>query len=206
AISFVLDYSGSMSSKDKAFLEEALLFFLEQLPPVYRASVTKFDNRVSTYQELTRDVEKLKSAITRPMSSGGTALYDAIGAGIEELRDESVPFRLQLVFTDGMENSSKHHCHDSVVAFSRQQAVPVFVMGMGDIDVPAMLTLTNDTNACFLYAPSSDQIKQIYQVIASVMAQTYVISWPLRHSDATTVTIDATTPAGPVGDSYTIKP
>lgn len=204
AISFVLDYSGSMSSQDKKFLEEALVYFLDQLPPVYRASVIKFNSKVSTYQTLTRDAGTLKDAITRTMSSGSTALYDAMGKGLEELKNETVPFRLQLVFTDGMENSSKVHCHDSVVALSHREGIPVFVMGMGDIDVPAMMSMTNDTNACFLYAPSNEQIKQIYQAIGSVMAQTYVVSWPLRKSDPTTVQIDATTPAGLVGDAYTM--
>lgn len=202
AISFVLDYSGSMSAKDKGFLEDALLYFIETLPPVYLASVHKFSSDVQTYQPLTRDTEKLKAAITRKMSAGSTSLYDAVGAGIGELSRSDVPFRLQLVFTDGMENASRTHCHQSVVALSKQNGIPVFVMGMGQIDVPAMLTLTNDTNACFLYAPSNDKIKEIYQVIGTVMAKTYVLSWPVQKNAPQTVKITANVPDGAVGDEY----
>jgi hypothetical protein len=182
SIAFVLDYSGSMSEQDKSLLEEALSYLVDTLPPVYRASVIKFTDVVMSYQSMTADKNLLQQAIVAPMHEGSTALYDAMAGGLEELSVETTPFRLEIVFTDGMENASSKHCHASVVAAAQDQGLPVFVIGMGEIAVPAMFTMTNDTNGCFLYAPSSDGIKDLYQMIGTFFADTYVVRWPALHT------------------------
>jgi len=180
SIAFVLDYSGSMSANDKGYLEEALLYLVETLPPVYRASITKFNNEVASYQTMTGNKTLLQQAISAPMTSGSTALYDAMAAGLVELEAESTPFRVEIAFTDGMENSSRTNCHASVVEVSRDMLVPVFVIGMGQIEVPPMFTMTNETNGCFLYAPSSDELKDLYELIGTFFADTYVLRWPAK--------------------------
>ena len=201
SLSLVLDYSGSMRERDKRFLEEGLYWFLEVLPPVLRAGVVKFSESAVVYQPMSDDIEAVKDAISRPMSPGSTALYDAMRLGIDELAVEPTTFRLQVAFTDGRENSSEHDCHLSVVERSREAGVPVFVVGMGQINVPAMFTLTNETHACFLYAPSSQEIRELYELIGGFLADTYVLRWPARsEARAARVSVVARTPFGLLDD------
>lgn len=207
AIFFVLDYSGSMSDADKGFLEEGLHHFLDVLPHVFRAGVIKFSGDASVVQTMTNDLAALHRAIDAPFRAGSTALYDAMGRGLSLLSRETAPLRFQIVFTDGMENASERDCHDSVVARSQDLGAPVFVVGMGEIDVPSMFTLTNATNACFLYAPSSDSIRAIYELAAHFIGGTYVLRWPAT-SDAVApaVTIVARTPGGSFEDDFRPAP
>ena len=203
ALSLVLDYSGSMSDEDKRLLEEGLVHFFDVLPPVYRASVIKFSDDTVVYQPMTTDVDALRAAITSPMWAGSTSLYDAMAQGLEELAREESPLRLELVFTDGMENDSAWHCHASVRELSRELGAPVYVIGMGDIDVPAMFTMTNETHGCFAYAPNNEDIDTLYQVVAEVLSETYVLTWPAETDFvAPAIEVRVTTEFGIVEDVF----
>jgi len=202
SLSLVLDYSGSMSEQDIAFLEEGLAHLIGVLPPVFRAGVVKFSKDAVVYQPMTEDVGELEEAITAPMEAGATSLYDAMDVGLDELEGEETPFRLEIVFTDGLENDSYAACHRTVSQRARALGVPVFVIGMGAIDVPAMFTMTNETHGCFLYAPSNEDVKAVYQRVAAFIADTWVVTWPSADVDgAAQVTISAETPAGKLHDT-----
>ena len=184
SLSIVLDYSGSMSEEDKQFLEEGLLYFFDTLPDVYRGSLIKFTDEAHVYQPMTGDTDALREAVTAPKQSGGTALYDALAVGQDELESEQTPFHLAIGFTDGQENASETHCHDSVVTRSLDKRIPVFVMGMGDISVPSMMGLSTDTHGCFVYAPSNTQLEAIYRSIGKMLGDAYVVRWPARTDQA----------------------
>lgn len=211
SLSIIMDYSGSMSDQDKGFLEQGLLYMFDVLPPVLRASVTKFSDYAVTYQEMTSDVAAIKRAISDPMAAGSTALYDALGTSMDTLAKETTPFRLVLLFTDGKENASQTQCYDSVVLASREQLIPLFVIGMGQISVPLMFSLTNDTNGCFLYAPSNEELEKLYQMIGGFIANTYVVTWPAAtETKSAPVFIEVTPPpeiaettGGAMSDTWT---
>ena len=201
SLSLVLDYSGSMSARDKAFLEEGLLYLFEVLPPVYRAGVIKFTSETAIYQRMTSDREEIMRAVRSGMEPGRTSLYDAMALGLDELAREQTPLRLQLAFTDGMENASSVHCHDSVVRYSDDLGAPVFVIGMGRIDVPAMVTMSNETNGCFLYAPSNQSIREIYEFASDFISETYIVRWPAATDDRKPrLSVTARTPEGELSD------
>lgn len=119
----VLDRSGSMSSiiddsigGFNTFLEEQ-----KKLPDEATISIALFDHEYEMHVEMI-DIKKVKN-ITREdwKPRGTTALYDAIGKSINELKtkfaklgDEKPDKVLVCVVTDGFENSSKEMTADAV--------------------------------------------------------------------------------------------
>jgi uncharacterized protein with von Willebrand factor type A (vWA) domain len=104
----VLDRSGSMRSIDKATVEGFNKFLDEQKNSDGEAFITlvQFDDRYEmNYQSISvKDADALVLNETF-IPRGGTALLDAVGKTIEELKtDRDVVF---VIITDGDENASK---------------------------------------------------------------------------------------------------
>jgi uncharacterized protein YegL len=124
----VLDRSGSMSSCWKSTisgLNEQLgtIRHLEEKYPEQRyfVSLVVFDTEIETILE-NEPISKVENFDgTEFPPRGGTALHDAIGVGISNLRvqldkkeGESLSTALVVVMTDGEENSSREHGADSI--------------------------------------------------------------------------------------------
>jgi len=121
----VLDRSGSMSScwnSTISGLNEQLgtIRHLEEKYPEQRyfVSLVVFDTEIDTIMENKpiSEVKDFDGTEFRPR--GGTALHDAIGVGISNLRtyldkkdkdSDSISTALVVIMTDGEENSSKEH-------------------------------------------------------------------------------------------------
>ena len=124
----VLDRSGSMSScwnSTISGLNEQLgtIRHLEEKYPEQRyfVSLVVFDTEIDTIMENKpiSEVEDFDGTEFPPR--GGTALHDAIGVGISNLRvqlnkkdGDSLSTALVVIMTDGEENSSREHGSDSI--------------------------------------------------------------------------------------------
>lgn len=126
----VLDRSGSMSScwnSTISGLNEQLgtIRHLEEKYPEQRyfVSLVVFDTEIDTIMENKpiSEVKDFDGTEFRPR--GGTALHDAIGVGISNLRtyldkkdkgSDSISTALVVIMTDGEENSSKEHSANTI--------------------------------------------------------------------------------------------
>ena len=126
----VLDRSGSMSSCWKSTisgLNEQLgtIRHLEEKYPEQRyfVSLVVFDTEIETVLE-NEPISKIEDFDgTEFPPRGGTALHDAIGVGISNLKvqlskkvkdSDSLSTSLVVIMTDGDENSSREHSSDSI--------------------------------------------------------------------------------------------
>jgi len=121
-IIMVLDRSGSMRSIDKATVEGFNKFLDEQKNSEGEAFVTlvQFDDRYEmNYQSVpVKNVDELVLNETF-IPRGGTALLDAVGKTIEELKtDRDVIF---VIITDGEENSSKVYKKEAIMKMIETQ-------------------------------------------------------------------------------------
>jgi uncharacterized protein YegL len=126
----ILDRSGSMSScwnSTISGLNEQLgtIRHLEEKYPEQRyfVSLVVFDTEIDTIMENTpiSDVKDFDGSEFGPR--GGTALHDAIGVGISNLKthlskkdkeSDSISTALVVIMTDGEENSSREHNAESI--------------------------------------------------------------------------------------------
>ncbi len=94
-----VDVSGSMTDA-KPQVKEAVKKFLTALRPVDRVTVIGFNDNVFTLARPTVDLPTRLRAVDRLAPWGGTALYDVIVQGIDQLGKQPGR-RVMVVFTDG---------------------------------------------------------------------------------------------------------
>jgi len=83
----LMDTSNSMNREDRLLVaQEAAAGFLKELEPDDTASLIAFSDVPRVVVEGTADKEALTKAVFSIEATGGTALYDAIMAAIDELR------------------------------------------------------------------------------------------------------------------------
>lgn len=130
SMGLVLDRSGSMAGMIQEVYDAAF--------HTVRASkaedeffVELFNDRVEMRQELTTDQALLQRQITDVVAFDSTALYDAILAGLDQVKKGRHDKKALLVVTDGADNSSKHSFQE-VLERARAEDVVIYVVGMFD--------------------------------------------------------------------------
>ncbi len=172
-IILVLDRSGSMypsyGSTGTTDLNNAVKDFLEELDfsRTY-VEIIDFGTNVVISQEFTQNENDLISIIDsrEPESAqmGGTALYDAIGKGIDEAGDVAIGSTVVIAMTDGGENSSTRFTSVSSVidhANDHDQPVNTIVYGTYWTD-PDMQMIANQTDGTYGQASSGAELSQLY--------------------------------------------
>jgi VWFA-related protein len=105
AVVLVLDTSGSVAGNKMAHLAAAVGVLLKGLRPVDRAALVTFSHRLWLPAPLSSDLDQIRSMLATVTTHGGTALNDAVYAGLA-LSDTADSKPLVLVFTDGIDNAS----------------------------------------------------------------------------------------------------
>lgn len=101
----VLDASNSMFQRDKfASATAAVDAFLEAAPADVRIGLVTFAGSISDVIEPTTDHDSVRAALETITLRKGTAVYDAIGAGLDEVG--TAGYRSLLVLSDGGDTSS----------------------------------------------------------------------------------------------------
>jgi Ca-activated chloride channel family protein len=124
-IVLMLDVSDSTKIELKE-IQNAAIAFLNQLQPDDRAMIVAFDNRFIKLTEATNDRKALSDAISHVEAGGGTALYDAVDATInEQLRQ--IPGRKAIVLlTDGIDTLSRRATYDSTLRSATEQYALIY--------------------------------------------------------------------------------
>jgi Ca-activated chloride channel homolog len=67
-----------------------------------------FSDKLKVNTEFTPDLQKLRTALLNVQSKGATALYDAIYAGMEKVKEGTHPRKALVVVSDGFDNHSRY--------------------------------------------------------------------------------------------------
>lgn len=134
AIAFVLDHSPSMGEQRALKLQEAVRWTLGIVKPGDYVSVIKFTKDIHVEVPLTGDSATYKKQFRvdgLEGYGGGTAMYDAALAGIEQV--SSAPATCQraiIVFSDGGDNSSQRELRQ-IYSEARKHQVAVYTIAYG---------------------------------------------------------------------------
>lgn len=190
----VVDRSGSM--EDEAKLEGAQAAaesFVELLRPGDRAALVPFNEDVAP-AAFTDDRAELRDAIDALRADGGTALYDAVVAGVELLRDQPGR-RLLVVLSDGQDCSAAFDsCPaeygsdttlDEAIAYAQAAGQSVAVVGLGDragggeqgIDEGVLQRIAEETGGRYFYAPDAAELADLYATLAGDVQQEYRLTY-----------------------------
>jgi Ca-activated chloride channel family protein len=101
----VLDRSGSMSGDTKE-VYDAAVHMINEGTTEDEMFVLTFSRRIDTVTEFTTDRRKLQDALFGLHSQGSTALFDAVGAAVDQLKQGRNRRKALVVITDGEDNHS----------------------------------------------------------------------------------------------------
>jgi VWFA-related protein len=118
-VALVIDTSGSTRFKLED-IQDAAIAFLDQLRPDDRVTVVSFDDDVRVLSEVTNDRRALRDAIRRTRPGQGTRLYDAVDLVINRQLSRVQGRKAVVLFTDGVDTSSKHASYQSTLADAQE--------------------------------------------------------------------------------------
>ncbi|MDT7688420.1 MAG: hypothetical protein QOE46_1179 [Acidobacteriota bacterium] len=124
-VALVIDTSGSTRFKLED-IQEAAVAFLDQLRPEDRVIVVSFDDEVRVLAEATNDRGLLRNAIRRTHTGNGTRLYDAVDLIIRQQLSRVQGRKAIVLFTDGVDTSSKHASYRSTLEAAEELDAMVY--------------------------------------------------------------------------------
>ncbi len=93
--------------------------------------VVNFNEEYFLDQDYTGSIPKLKDALERIESRGGTALYDAVVASADHLKKSgALEKKVLLVVTDGEDNASRESLEQALRRLQEQNGPTVYTIGM----------------------------------------------------------------------------
>ncbi len=193
ATALVLDRSHSMGQDggDKiAGALDAAHAFVDAMRPTDQTALIGFSATPVLLSGLTNNTTDLHRTLEQVRLDDGTALYDAIIAGVEAL-EGARGRRVLLVLTDGQDcrDLATHNCPpDYGSSASMQQAIasanaaelPVYTIGLGRgsaIDQQVLQQIANDTYGDYFYAPDASELATLYSQLAGNVQAEYALTY-----------------------------
>jgi Ca-activated chloride channel homolog len=183
-VGLVIDNSGSMTKK-RAEVIAAALAFARSSNPQDQMFVVNFNERVRFALPIdtpfTGQVAQLEDALSRIITSGQTALYDAVAAALEHLKKGTRDKQVLIVISDGGDNASKRSLAQ-LMAMARHADAIVYTIGLFDEDDddrnPKVLSqLAKDTGGDVFLPNSLKEAVPICEKIAHDIRNQYTIAY-----------------------------
>ena len=113
-VALMIDTSGSTRFKLQE-IQDAAISFVNQLRADDRVMVVSFSDKIRVLAQPTNDHNALRDAIHRTEPGSGTRLYDAVDQVINEQLNRVEGRKAIVLFTDGVDTTSKHASYESTV-------------------------------------------------------------------------------------------
>jgi len=184
SVALVMDYSGSITDIPEAQsdMEEAVADFVDQLGAEDEAEIVKFATEIEVVQEFTSDKNLLTNAIYNPIDVGrGTSLYGAAWQAVDDTALRLKTRKAVIIVTDGKDrdgNPINSKSFSEVINHANDKGVPIFTVGLGNINDAVLEQMANDTGGQFFDSPTSDNLGNIYSQIAKVLFENqYILTY-----------------------------
>lgn len=174
----VLDYSGSILDDDLADVNAGLDVFFDVLTVGYQGAVIKFSTDVDLVQDFTEDEDGLLVTINDTSYARQlTSLNDAIYTAVDDIKDETTPLKLVILFTDGVDNDSEH-TQDEAIAHAQENKIPICVVGVGFANVSTLETIAEETGCFFVYKTVFTSLDDAFNTFADQINNLEVLDLP----------------------------
>ncbi|MGE5114220.1 MAG: VWA domain-containing protein [Acidobacteriaceae bacterium] len=183
-VGLVVDNSGSMSPKHPDVVAAALAF-ARSSNPQDEMFVVNFNENVSfglpVNTPFTDQAAQLETALSRIGAKGETALYDAIAAALEHLKQGNRDKKVLIVISDGGDNASKHKLNEVMALVGQPDAI-IYTIGIfgeedEDRNPQVLKRLAIETGGEAFFPESSKDIVRICQRIAHDIRNQYTLAY-----------------------------
>jgi Ca-activated chloride channel family protein len=181
AMGIVIDNSGSMREKrDK--VNKAALNLVRSSNPQDQVFVVNFNDEYYLDQDFTDNINKLREALEKVEARGGTALYDAILASANHLKDAKLQKKILFVVTDGEDNASRNSLEETIRKLQEENGPTVYAIGLlGDEKARrarrALETIAQRTGGIAFLPRTLDEVDQISSSVAHDIRNQYTIGY-----------------------------
>lgn len=187
----VLDASNSMLQRDKfASAIGAVDAFLKAAPEDVRIGLVTFAGSISDVIEPTTDHDSVRAALATISLRKGTAVYDAIGAGLDQVG--TAGYRSLLVLSDGGDTSSSTTL-DVVSKDAVDEGVVVDVVSLANPkNAETMSALAEGTGGQVIPAEQA-ALQEVFADQADALAQQLVVTFdrPAEAADEANLSVSA---------------
>jgi Ca-activated chloride channel homolog len=201
AMGIVIDNSGSMREK-RAKVNQAALNLVRSSNPRDEVFVVNFNDEQYLDQDFTNDLLKLKEALEKIDARGGTALYDAVVASADHLKQNArLEKKVIFVVTDGEDNASSETLEQAVKQLQLENGPSVYAIGiLGDEEHPkrarkALQIIADHTGGIAFFPKTLDEVDAISKTIANDIRNQYAIGYkptnPKKPGDFREIRVEA---------------
>jgi Ca-activated chloride channel homolog len=183
AMGIVIDNSGSMREKRNK-VNQAALNLVRSSNPQDEVFVVNFNDEQYLDQDFTNDLRKLKEALEKIDARGGTALYDAVVASADHLKQNArLEKKVIFVVTDGEDNASSETLEQAVKQLQQENGPSVYAIGiLGDEEHPkrarkALQIMSDRTGGIAFFPKTLDEVDAISRTIAADIRNQYAIGY-----------------------------
>lgn len=193
SIGMLVDISGSMGSKID-ISRRAVAQFLKTMNAEDEAFLIEFSDRADLTVPLTSQIGQIESKLTTAESGGMTALLDAVGIGLREMKRAKNPRKALLIISDGGDNNSRYTA-SQIKNLVREADVQVFAMGVfepfsylarsaAELSGPRLLSeISQQTGGRVFAAVQSSDLPSIATKIGIELRNQYVLAYSPANQD-----------------------
>ena len=186
SIALVLDISASMEDAIDEMQAAAVSFINMLAAPPDEAEIIRFAKTVEPvvpdpeFTSVKGDlIAAIQAAIPKDFDfRDGTAMYDAVEQAVADTAVQGTDRRRAVVvIADGRDNSSSSIDLNGLIDLALDEGVPVFTIGLGDVNAENMQQLADETGGQYYYAPDKDDLDTIYDQISEIISSQYTLAY-----------------------------
>jgi VWFA-related protein len=183
-LSFVLaiDTSGSMAGAPLQKAIQAGEHFIASLAPADSVAILAFSDSPSLIQAPTTDKQVASGALQNLKAGGGTALYDALIAGVD-LLSQAGSRRALVLLTDGEDTSKGATTLQTALLAAAQASVPIYPIGFGQVRVSELQAMADSSGSTLQIEPDANSLDLAFQNVLELLHEQVLVSftaaWPV---------------------------
>ena len=167
----------------RSAVNDAAINFVKSSNPQDKVFMVNFNEDYFLDQDYTASVPKLKDALERIESRGGTALYDAVVASSDHLKKSGLlEKKVLLVVTDGDDNASQESLEQAIRRLQEENGPTVYTIGLLPEERSkrakrALREMAEETGGMAFFPQGLAEVNAITQQIAHDIRNQYTIGY-----------------------------
>src|SRR5579872_1311523 len=183
SMGIVIDNSGSMREK-RDRVNKAAINLVKSSNPQDEVFIVNFNDEYYLDQDFTADLNKMREALEKVETRGGTALYDAVVASADHLkRNGRLEKKVIFVVTDGEDNASRESLEQAIRRLQEENGPTVYTVGILDSGgrqrraKRALTALAEQTGGVAFFPKDLSEVDSITQEVAHDIRNQYTIGY-----------------------------
>ena len=182
SMGIIIDNSGSMREK-RNIVNQAVLNLVRASNPDDEVFIVNFSDEYFLDQPFTNSLSKLKEALEKYETRGGTALYDAVVASADYLKKNArLEKKVLLVVTDGEDNASRGTLEKTLARVAEENGPTIYSLGLLGGEKQrrarrALEAIAERTGGVSFFPRTLDEVDNISRTVAHDIRNQYTIAY-----------------------------